>query len=356
MKLNAVVRGFTVWRPFWDEFLSSHAHWVRARLHEGDEFFFVPTSHATEYACAFALRSDEIAAENAFTNLCQQFHIVGVRISAGSEIRSYARFIEYEGVQAPDPNPDSTWLERGREIGWTDEFIRNARIGLERLNDIQLRVTSAAGRLLCTPKFLAERDALRERWTRLPDAERLPLPLRPIVRVSDQPVGTAVQHPSAETTQFVGAFETFCQEWEINGFETWDLPLPRGPHWPELCSVPSQRSCKATLTLNTPWHFVALDSDGLGDLAMEQLRAEQKRHGIDDERAWRTYAQLFRLGFWEAVLRRRYADRARPRNFVSQTERLLAELLEVSLERVERLRKLHSALKAGRRRSLAGVR
>jgi hypothetical protein len=110
------------------------------------------------------------------------------------------------------------------------------------------------------------------------------------------------------------------------------------------------------VTLTTPWHFPALDSDGLGDIAMERIRAERQRHGIDDERAWRQYGQLFRLDFWEQILRGRYANRPRPRDFVSRVERALADLLEVSLERVERLRKLHHALKAGRRRSLAGVR
>src|ERR1700728_3059879 len=57
---------------------------------------------------------------------------------------------------------------------------------------------------------------------------------------------------------------------------------------------------------------------------------------------------------------RLYGDGTRivpgPRDFVSRVEGLLADLMGVSLERVERLRKLHHALKAGRRRSLAGAR
>ncbi len=99
MKLNAVFQGITAWQPFWDEFLSSHTRWVRTRLREGDEICFVPISHATAYARAFGLRSDEIAAETAFATLCRQFKIVGVRIEENSDIHSNPVLIRYEGVE-----------------------------------------------------------------------------------------------------------------------------------------------------------------------------------------------------------------------------------------------------------------
>jgi hypothetical protein len=347
---------FTFWQPRWDEFLSTHAIWLRARLREADEIFFVPTAQSTAYACAFALRPDEIAAEAAFLGVCRQFKIVGVRIIDAGEIQSSAQFIQFEGLEAPAGPSDASWLELGRGIGWDEKMIQNARIALRKADEMQLRMVGAAGRLICMPEFLAERDALRDRWTSLTAAQRPSLPLHPIVRANSQPERTKFRQLSEAATQFVESFEIFCQKWEVNGFETWNLPNLRGPHWPDFRSPPGRGSSKATMTLTTPWHFPALDSDGLGDMAMEQLRAERERHGIDDERAWRQYGQLFRLDVRERTLQARYADRPRPRDFVSQIERLLADILEVSLERVERLRKLHRALKAGRRRSLAGVR
>jgi hypothetical protein len=235
-------------------------------------------------------------------------------------------------------------------------MLKSARIALEKCEDIQLRMTGAAGRLVCFPEFLTERDRLKALWTSLRYAQRPSFPLYPIVRVNSQPEQTKVRNLSEAAVQFVESFEAFCQKWEVDGFETWDLPRLRGPHWPDIRSSAAKNTCKATMTLTTPWHFPALDSDGLGEMAMEQLRAERERHGIDDERAWRQYGQLFRLDFWERILLARYVNHPRPRDFISQVERLSAELLRVSLERLERLKKLHRALKAGKRRSLAGIR
>jgi hypothetical protein len=354
--LNRTSPGFVAFEPAWTAFLSHHERWFHARLLEGNDVYFVPICEDTGFARTFALAPKEIAAESAFAATCRDFKIIGVRLNTDRDLRFNAELIHYEGVQAPEEDPDTSWLELGRIVGWSDEMIVNARIALTKADDLQLRVTSAAGRLLCSREFLRERDALKANWESLPTSEQLPMPLRPIVRVTGQSAVTAAWKVSGPTVEFVDSFEKFCNKWETNGFESWDLPIPRGPFWPDCRSTQTPGSCQATMRFETPWHFAALESDGLGTIAMEQLRAAQERHGIDDQSSWRTYAQLFRLCFWETILRRRYVDRSRPRDFIRQLKGLLADLLNVSLERVDKLRKLQSGLKSGRLRSLARIR
>jgi hypothetical protein len=352
---QALEAGFTSWQPRWDQFLSRHSDWLRARLQEANELFFVPIADGTSFTCAFALRAREIAAERSLLAVCRQFGIVGVRIVDHGDPRSGAELIRYDGLE-PQALSDTSWLEYGRDVGWTDEMIQDARLAMQKSDDVDIRMTGAAGRLVCMPAFLAERDALRDQWLSLPSDQRPSLPLRPIIRVNSLPEPADVRHLSKAATQFAEALEGFCEKWQVDGFESWRLPRLRGPFWPDSRSSAAPGSSNATVSLTTPWHFPALDSDGLGDIAMERIRAERRRHGIDDERAWRQYGQLFRLDFWEQIFRGRYANRPRPRDFVSRVEGLLADLLEVSPERVERLRKLHHALKAGRRRSLTDIR
>ncbi len=272
MKRNGTVHGFSVWQPFWAKYFATHSKWLEARLREVDEIFFVRIAGATGDASAFNLEADRVAAENDFADLCRRFQIVGVGAGDAVAERSTARLIQYQGLEAPESNPDSSWLERGREIGWTDEYIREARAAFEKAHDVQLHVTTQPGGSYAFRSFLAQRNALRETWTLIRPGERPSLPLRPIVRIAQQPLGTLLQQPSAAAVAFADDFERFCQKWELNGFETWDLPLPRGPFWPDIRSARSDRACTATLKLETPWHFVAWDSDGLGELAMEQLR------------------------------------------------------------------------------------
>jgi hypothetical protein len=354
--LKGTLPGLVAFQPIWHAFLSNHEQWFKSRLLEESNVYFVPIRHSDGFSCTFSLSPNEVAAESDFATVCRDFKIVGVRVRSKNKVRLDAELIHYKGVQPSDPTPDTAWQELGRNLGWTDEMVANAKLGLRKADDLQLRVTSAAGRLLCNPEFLKEREKLRTMWAAVPEDEQLPLPMRPSVRVAGQPTLTARWEPSGQTAEFIDSFENFCNKWEISGCETWDLPIPRGPFWPDLRLLNPAGSCQAAMRFETPWHFAALDSDGLGEMAMEQLRAEQQRHGMNDQSSWWSYAQLFRLGFWESVLRRRYTDRRRPRDFVRQTESLLADLLEVSLERIEKFRKLHNALRSGRLRSLAGVR
>lgn len=356
LTLNAAIDGRKVCQPHWDGFVAHHAAWFDARLAESDEVFFIPNANATiAFSSAFGMFAGDIAAEEAFTWFCREFRSIGVQVVNSRSSPRELRLLRYEGV-AVDAVTDDTWLERGRILGWSEEQIANARIALGRADDMRLRLVSAAGKLVNTPAFLAERDALRARWTSLPPAVQPSLPLSPILLFKDQPrESTRVTLPQ-DAVRFMVDFDAFCDKWQLNGLESWDLPAPCAPQWPKLQSAPDAAPASGDTVLFTPWHFPALKSDELGRAVMERHLADRHRHGIDDSRSWQVYAQLFRLDVWERVLRVRYSDRARPRGFVREMEGLLAELLQVSLDRIERLRKLHAALVAGKRHSLKGVR
>jgi hypothetical protein len=161
---------------------------------------------------------------------------------------------------------------------------------------------------------------------------------------------------SDQAVQFVTAFDAFCDDWQINGFESWDLPHPRGPRWPDLCASSGGDVLSGTMVLTTPWHFPVLDSDNLGRVAMEQHAAAREQHAIDDVRCWPQYVQLFRIDFWKRVLCSRYSQNSRLSRFHGDLERLLAEILDLSTERLKRLIRRHRQLTSGTIRSLAGLR
>ena len=187
VRLNAKVHGLKIWQPLWDDFLSHHSAWLKNRRDESDEIFFLPISgETTAFICAYGCSSEDVAAEQAFLEFCRRFHIVGVRVRDAERAQENAQFIEYEGL-LPRPITDSSWLERGHEVGWTDKQIENARIALRRADDMGERLLSSGGRLVCMPDFLAARNTIKAQWLALGSAERPSLPLRPSVHISTQP-------------------------------------------------------------------------------------------------------------------------------------------------------------------------
>ncbi len=343
--------------PLWNEFLSRHAAWVKDRLAESDELFFVPIAGETvAFGTAFGAGADECAAEQAFTEVCRTCHIVGVRVDP-RRIESSARFIQYDGLEPLRDVANDSFLELGRQrLGWTDEQIENAGVALQRSTDMAERLVSAAGRLVCNPAFLAGRDALRGQWLDIKSPERPRLPLLPIVQVLEQPPETKEKTLSDQAAEFVKAYEAFRQEWQINGFENWELPRPCAPQWPDFRSPQGGDPPSGTLALSTPWHFPVLESDNLGRVAMEQHLADRRLHGVDDARSWQVYAQLLRLDLWERILHGRYVDNFRSARFSTDLVGLLADILDISSDHVEKLLRRHRVLTSGKLSSLAGLR
>jgi hypothetical protein len=133
---------------------------------------------------------------------------------------------------------------------------------------------------------------------------------------------------------------------------TWDLPDPDGPKWPEPTCCP-QGSRAEALTFRTPVDFPLLNSDRLGEIARDQHAASAERSGITDIKRWETYARLLEIDHWERVLRTRYADAARPRNYVTFLAATIGQVIDLDAERVQEYRKQLRALKSGRRSLLS---
>src|SRR5579859_4790891 len=81
-------------RPLWSEFLSIHSDWVKDRLAESDELYFVPKIvGSVAFRVAFGASDNEVAAEQAIAEVCRRCQIVGVRVLDVGKIEQSARFI-----------------------------------------------------------------------------------------------------------------------------------------------------------------------------------------------------------------------------------------------------------------------
>jgi hypothetical protein len=216
------------------------------------------------------------------------------------------------------------------------------------------RLPAAVGRLLSRPDFLQAQDRLRVQWLRLPLAKRPPLPLDTLRQTpASKAPGGWQQERHDGVVEFWRAFIEFCDQWQLNGMATWDLPDPCAPQWPRVSLAQDDRDDEARIS--TPWHFPLLRSDSLGEAATAIYERSVKRRGVDDHGSWETYALFLPLVHWERVLRSRYLEQQK-RGFVREMEFLLANLLDVSRDRVQVLRKRIAALRAGNHNSLRGVR
>jgi hypothetical protein len=155
--------------------------------------------------------------------------------------------------------------------------------------------------------------------------------------------------------EFVAEFDGFCDDWHLTGLVTWDLPEVRGPHWaPEL--APDDMRRRGGLSVTTPWHFPVICEDGLGRLLEDEHRRQAAERGVDDEESWQTYAGLLELYHWESVFRKRYPRHQCVRGFVTEMNSALSDILDLSTDRVQKLRKTLHALQSGKLRSLRGRR
>lgn len=220
------------------------------------------------------------------------------------------------------------------------------------------RWTAAAGRLTSHREFLADRDELRARWTKLSGNERPPLPLRSCLTLPpdvDHEEWQLQDPLSAEESSFRDAFRSFCDQWQVDEMTTWELPVPRGPKWP-LDSLGDAGD--GTVQLQTPWHFPLQSSDNVGAVAVAAHADLCVTRQVDDHDSWETYARLLPVSHWQTVCAERYPKKKnkRAKDFSARLNVLLAEVLGVTEERAKKLRSLLKALQSGRRTTLSGYR
>jgi hypothetical protein len=335
--------GFTGFEPLWAEFRRRHSRWLTERLSEKDVVYRLPHGVLDLLEANLQLDADDMAAELAFDQLCLRFRAVGVWNN---------RPILYRWLlPAPASVPESQ-VEAMRLPGWTREQVRKVRGMLRLMDGVSRRLQSVAGRRICNPKFLDERDRAHKAWDSLADAERPHLPLSRTPRFQEIDDCLGAKCATKALAYFMSDFDYFCDQWGLTDMATWDLPEPGGLMWPDHSSRSRSRHTEAVI-FRSPVDFPILDSDGLGTIARDQHSASAQEVGISDLKRWETYARLLEIDHWERVLATRYADRARPRNSVTFIEATIARLIHRDAERVHKLRKQLRGLKSGRRNKLS---
>jgi hypothetical protein len=88
----------------------------------------------------------------------------------------------------------------------------------------------------------------------------------------------------------------------------------------------------------------------------KEHRCQAAARGVEDAESWKSYAELLQVYFWEQVLSDRYSSADRISQFMTQMEAVLGEVLDLSVARVQKLRKWLHGLQAGSLRSLRGKR
>ncbi len=335
--------GFFHFEPAWADFKALCPLWVGSRLRESTVIYRLPTFVLPTLQLTLGLSEDDVSAEMRFDELCLRMRAVAI---------CNDRPIPYRWLlPAPAPFPRKR-IEAMLNLGWTEAQIRKVPQMLQIANDISERVESIAGRRICNPEFLAERDRLRVEWAALPENQRPQFPLPRTPRLS-QLVGwlQATEAPQA-LGAFLRTFDGFCERWHLLGMATWDLPDPMGPMWPEMTAKP-QSGADDALVLRSPYDFPILDSDRVGLIVREQHEQSAKDRGVTDFRRWQTYARLLEIDHWERVLKTRYGDYKWPRNRINFLESTMGKLIHRDAERVQKHRKNLRALKLGRRKALS---
>ncbi len=361
--LNDQFPGFDFWEPHWQQFVTTYCEWIAERHSESLELFYIPPTAETNRGLhtLYALSSAELEAENAFASLCRRFHYCGVELCSANATNPINRWINFDRLDIWLPNPEDSLVEMCRNHGWDEDTLASVSVASVRAAGLSDRLPSIVGRLCCDPRFRNEREELRTEWLQLPARERPPFPLQRIHRIRSGNLPQVLQeelgleHASDGMAQFARRLDQFLEEWQLQSLETWELPKPQGPHWPDFRESRDEHGA-GTTRLSTPVRFPVLESDDIGRAAREQHQREARDCGIEDELKWKVYAELFRVGFWEQVLRQRYARASRARQFTTEMELVLGEIVGLSGERVRRLRRIRSSLVSGRRTNLTGLR
>jgi hypothetical protein len=214
---------------------------------------------------------------------------------------------------------------------------------------------AAAGRLLATPSFLADRDRLKALWQKLPTSERPPLPLYPVCRATQVPPDATALPADSLVSEFWTEFKRFCHEHQLLHLATWSLPFPQGPELTGILSSKDEVE-QGTMRTRIPFHFPLQKSDDAGTAVSSLHTRQNEERGIHDQGKWESYASMLLIAHWEHVLLNRYLKSKRVPQFVAKLEGKLAAMLGLSPERAQRLRLWLRHLRTSKLQSLASVR
>lgn len=326
------------------EFHERHGRWFVMQQSAEGIAYALPLGHFDDAVALFRIDNDARNADAALARLCALSLSIGI---------SRNRFIKCAQLQSPIPWPNDFDLSDFLDLGWTRSDIAAVKSLSDPTAKIHKRLRSAAGRLVSMPTFIAAKNELRAVWQRIPIGQR---PAFPIARSARLLVGAGIVESQAsdEIAGFIARLNRFCDEWHLLGLVSWEVPDVRGPLWvPGMASNDSLHY--GSLSVTTPWHFPVLAEDGLGRIIEEEHRRLSAQRGILDIDSWETYATLLDLHYWEFVFSQRYSQQ-RIARFKTEMESVIAGILNLSVSRVQKLRKWLHALQRGSLKSLSGKR
>jgi hypothetical protein len=277
-------------------------------------------------------------AESTFTTFCEQTGSVGWW--SGLPVQ----FTVLDAVRARIP------AEVLARLGWARyETIIHALLG--RCDRIRERLRGIVGWLLTEPTFLQELAEVRCLFEKLPLGERPWFPLgRLLVAHEDT--------PEVPLCAFGDALGQLLDRWELVGLASWDLPIPQGPLMPNMLPTDALAQPRGGVQLHVPTGFPLEGDDNLHAQIVQAQHREAMRAELDESRAGTprsvVYGRMFQLIHLERAVRSRF-DTA-PAGLVGRIETAATDVLGLSLERVQRLRKIVSACRRGRRASVRELR
>ncbi len=327
-------------------FRERHSDWIQARVDAGDVLYRIPSGRFFAQSLALFVLSDaDKEAEAELVNVCNGHGVIGVY---ENQLISHPLFAD------PLPMISADAFDMSG-LGWNERDVFKLSSALMSTKVPHHRMRASLGRLMVHARFRLAADQLRRQWWELSNRLRPPLPLH---RPAQLPVAIrrAVETPtyrkaSVEVAEFWQAFDAFLDKWELTGMATWELPMPCGP-LDNLALPVSTVAGAYNFVSRYPWHYPLLDSDDAGETMMDSHRQRAKLYGVKDGMHWESYAHMASILHWESVLGKRYPKSQRVHKFVGSLIQLLADMIGLSTERVEKLRKDARALQSGRKKQL----
>lgn len=229
-------------------------------------------------------------------------------------------------------------------LGWSPEQWEVARGLLGRGDETRRRLRGVVGWLLTEPAFLAQAAEVRRLFEALPPPARPQFPLARLLAVPDRAVGPTLR-------AFGDALGQLLDRWGLMSLAAWDLPNPQGPLLPSYLPEGAPARPAHGVWVYVPVHYPLQGDDELQRQVAEFQRTQVAALGIDPSFAGNThhetYERMFRVLHLERAVRGRFARP--PRGLVGRIEAAAATALHLSVDRVQRLRKMIAACRAGRR-------
>lgn len=339
-------------QPLWAEFRAAHADWLD-RFPRDEPVYALPEDAIQSLASRKAnvppaLDACDVAPESAFTTLCQGLQLVGLDGERG--VRDF-------WFDDDPTRPDADTLS---ELGWVPSLLSElawepsqvmAAIGaISRSYRARGRLNGVAGWLSTEPDFLTEVQALRQRWCKLDPGKRPPPPFfRPPPHIA-RGGGRKINSPTL--TRWVNALVALLDRWGLVSLETWDLPVPQGPLFPDALPVGAPARPRHGIHLYLPLHYPLKGDDDLARQILDLQRRQVEALGIHRSLAGlahhEAYGQIFHVMHLERAVRSRFPG-DQPRAFITHLVAAVAAGAEVGDDRVKQIRTAVKKCLQGRR-------